>query len=53
MRFVSESLPRLISRADGSDPLPQTLVFEGFQEEVCYLIIYLFTFILCEDAGRI
>ena len=21
---------------------------EGFQEEVCYLIIYLFTFILCE-----
>ena len=27
MRFVSESLPRLISGADGSDPLPQTLVF--------------------------
>ena len=27
MRFVSESLPRLISEADGSDPLPQTLVF--------------------------
>ena len=26
MRFVSESLPRLISGADGSDPLPQTLV---------------------------
>ena len=27
MRFVSESLPRLISGADGNDPLPQTLVF--------------------------
>ena len=26
MRFVSESLPSLISGADGSDPLPQTLV---------------------------
>ena len=27
MRFVSESLPRLVSGADGSDPLPQTLVY--------------------------
>ena len=26
VRFVSESLPRLISGADGTDPLPQTLV---------------------------
>ena len=26
MRFVSESLPRLINGADGSDPLPQLVV---------------------------
>ena len=26
MRFVSESLPGLISGADDNDPLPQTLV---------------------------
>ena len=30
MRFVSESPPRLISGADGSDPLPQTLVVYNY-----------------------
>ncbi|KOX78886.1 hypothetical protein WN51_08645 [Melipona quadrifasciata] len=38
LRFVSESLPRLISGADGSDSLPQTPVillanFRGFEQK--------------------
>ena len=30
MRFVSESLPRLIHGADGSDPLPQMLLLFNY-----------------------